>query len=106
MPWRTGVAGCLVLIAIGLTGAGSADARPAPVPAADREVRFVVDGSTTYGTVHVPTHRAGARLAAALLLPGSGGADPDRHQATPPGPPTPAPPPPPAAGPGPPRPVP
>ncbi|GIH18600.1 alpha/beta hydrolase family protein [Rugosimonospora africana] len=48
---------------------------PAPVAAADREVTFVVDGTTTYGTVHVPRHRAGQHLPAALLLPGSGPTD-------------------------------
>jgi uncharacterized protein len=45
------------------------------VPAADREVSFVVDGTTTYGTLDVPKHRAGQRLAAALLLAGSGATD-------------------------------
>jgi uncharacterized protein len=45
------------------------------VPAADREVSFVVDGTTTYGTLDVPRHRAGQRLAAALLLAGSGPTD-------------------------------
>ncbi|GAA5196403.1 alpha/beta fold hydrolase [Rugosimonospora acidiphila] len=47
----------------------------APVAAADREVTFVVDGTTTYGTVHVPAHQAGQHLPAALLLPGSGPTD-------------------------------
>ncbi|AEV85573.1 hypothetical protein ACWT_4551 [Actinoplanes sp. SE50] len=45
------------------------------VPATDRQVTFVVDGTTTYGTVHVPAHHAGKRLPAALLLPGSGPTD-------------------------------
>ena len=45
------------------------------VPAADRDVSFMVDGTTTYGTIHVPAHRRGQRLAAALLLPGSGSTD-------------------------------
>jgi alpha-beta hydrolase superfamily lysophospholipase len=41
----------------------------------DRDVCFAVDGTATYGTLHVPAHRAGQRLAAALLLPGSGPVD-------------------------------
>ena len=44
---------------------------------ADRDVCFEVDGTATYGTLHVPAHRAGQRLAAALLLPGSGPVDRD-----------------------------
>ena len=45
------------------------------VEAADRDVCFDVDGTATYGTLHVPVHRKGQRLAAALLLPGSGPTD-------------------------------
>lgn len=44
-------------------------------PATDRQVSFVADGTTTYGTLHIPAHRRGQRLAAALLLPGSGPTD-------------------------------
>ena len=47
------------------------------IPAADREIRFDADGTTTYGTVHVPAHQDGQRLAAALLLAGSGPTDRD-----------------------------
>jgi uncharacterized protein len=43
----------------------------------DRDVCFETDGTTTYGTLRVPAHRAGQRLAAALLLPGSGPVDRD-----------------------------
>jgi alpha-beta hydrolase superfamily lysophospholipase len=50
------------------------------VPAADREIVFTVDGTTTYGTLHVPAHRKGQRLSAALLLPGSGPTDRDGNQ--------------------------
>ncbi|MFI5609263.1 alpha/beta hydrolase family protein [Amycolatopsis sp. NPDC051903] len=52
-------------------------AAPAVVPAADRGVQFVSDGITAYGTLHVPAHRAGRRLPAALLIPGSGPTDRD-----------------------------
>jgi uncharacterized protein len=54
-----------------------AAARSALVPAADRQVSFTADGTTVYGTVHIPAHRAGSRLAAALLIPGSGLTDRD-----------------------------
>jgi uncharacterized protein len=47
------------------------------IPAADREIQFDADGTTTYGTVHVPAHEDGQRLAAALLLAGSGPTDRD-----------------------------
>jgi alpha-beta hydrolase superfamily lysophospholipase len=64
------------------TGGGAVDATPSTsparageVPATDRDVTFAVDGTTTYGTVHIPAHRDGQRLAAALLLAGSGPTD-------------------------------
>jgi len=47
------------------------------VPAADRGIQFDADGTTTYGTVHVPAHEDGQHLAAALLLAGSGPTDRD-----------------------------
>jgi len=50
------------------------------VAAVDREVTFRIEGTTTYGTVHVPPHRPGERLPAALLLPGSGPTDRDGNQ--------------------------
>jgi len=43
----------------------------------DRDVCFEVDGTATYGALRIPAHRAGQRLAAALLLPGSGPVDRD-----------------------------
>jgi pimeloyl-ACP methyl ester carboxylesterase len=45
------------------------------VAAVSRDVSFTVDGTTTYGTLDIPAHRAGQRLAAALLLAGSGPTD-------------------------------
>jgi pimeloyl-ACP methyl ester carboxylesterase len=71
--------GVLVAAAV-LAGTGTADARAGTVAAQDRAVQFAADGTTTYGTVHVPAHRAGARLAAALLIPGSGPTDRDGDQ--------------------------
>ncbi|MEU9890218.1 alpha/beta fold hydrolase [Sphaerisporangium sp. NPDC051011] len=52
-----------------------AQAAPRYVQAEDREVVFTVEGTRTYGTLHVPAHRNGQRLPAALLLPGSGPTD-------------------------------
>jgi uncharacterized protein len=42
----------------------------------------VVDGTTTYGTLHIPAHRRGQSMAAALLLPGSGPTDRNGDQGT------------------------
>jgi len=41
----------------------------------DEDICFDVDGTATHGTLRVPAHREGRRLAAALLLPGSGPVD-------------------------------
>ncbi|MFF5567883.1 alpha/beta hydrolase family protein [Streptomyces sp. NPDC012623] len=68
------------LMALAVVTATPAAATPALVPAADREVVFTADGTTVYGTLHVPEHRAGQRLRAALLLPGSGPTDRDGNQ--------------------------
>ncbi|MBQ1020218.1 alpha/beta hydrolase [Micromonospora sp. D93] len=54
--------------------ATAAQARPA-TPAADREITFTVDGTITYGTLHIPAHRRGQKMPAVLLLPGSGPTD-------------------------------
>ncbi|MEU4844004.1 alpha/beta hydrolase [Streptomyces gilvosporeus] len=87
---RSGMLAVLTaLVAIATTGpaSGANEAARAPraalVPAADREVRFTADGTTAYGTLHIPAHRAGRRLAAALLIPGSGPTD--RNGDEPPG---------------------
>jgi uncharacterized protein len=50
------------------------------VPAADLAISFTADATTAYGTLHVPAHRAGQRMPAALLLPGSGPTDRDGDQ--------------------------
>lgn len=74
----------------GLAGCGSGGVQPQPggsgtqsgaeVAASTSEVSFVVDGTTTYGTLEVPAHREGAHLAAALLIAGSGPTDRDGNQ--------------------------
>ena len=78
--WRSRLLAALLATAAVTTATPVAEAtaapRPAPLlPAADREIRFTADGGTAYGTVHIPAHHAGHRLAAALLLPGSGPTD-------------------------------
>ncbi|MEV6823902.1 alpha/beta hydrolase [Amycolatopsis sp. NPDC051102] len=60
------IAAALVAAAVAPTGS---------LPATDRELTFQSDGLAAHGTLHVPAHRPGARLAAALLLPGSGPTD-------------------------------
>ncbi|AZS84975.1 alpha/beta hydrolase [Streptomyces griseoviridis] len=66
--------------ALVVTTATPAAATPRQVAAVDREVVFTADGTTAYGTLHIPGHRAGQRLRAALLLPGSGPTDRDGNQ--------------------------
>ncbi len=53
---------------------------PAPAASGSRDVSFVVDGTTVYGTLDVPAHRAGQHLAAAVLLAGSGRTDRNGNQ--------------------------
>ncbi|HEY3953812.1 MAG TPA: alpha/beta fold hydrolase [Streptosporangiaceae bacterium] len=50
------------------------------VAAKSTDASFVVDGTTTYGTLEIPAHRSGQRLAAALLIPGSGPTDRNGNQ--------------------------
>jgi hypothetical protein len=69
-----------VVLSVAVVTTTPVEAAPGLVPAADREVVFTVDGTTTYGTLHVPVHHAGQRLRAALLLPGSGPTDRDGNQ--------------------------
>ncbi|MFD0647373.1 alpha/beta fold hydrolase [Streptomyces malaysiensis subsp. malaysiensis] len=70
----------VAVMALAVVTATPAAATPGLVPAANREIVFTVDGTTVYGTLHVPEHRAGQRLRAALLLPGSGPTDRDGNQ--------------------------
>jgi pimeloyl-ACP methyl ester carboxylesterase len=72
----TAACGAPPAVTVATTGrAVATSAAAGSVPAVDRQVSFVVDGTTTYGTLHVPAHRRGQSLAAALLLPGSGPTD-------------------------------
>ncbi len=76
----------VAVLGAGLAACGSAAPSGAAgpsemIPAADRGVAFTVDGTMTYGTLDVPAHRAGQRLAAALLLAGSGPTDRDGDDA-------------------------
>src|SRR4029077_16826334 len=41
----------------------------------EEDICFDVDGTATHGTLRVPAHRVGRRLAAALVRPGSGRVD-------------------------------
>lgn len=70
----------LVLTTAVVLAAAPAGAAPRLVPALDREIVFTVEGTATYGTLHVPAHRTGQRLPAALLLSGSGPTDRDGNQ--------------------------
>ena len=70
----TAVAAAVTMVmATGMTPANAREA--GAVPAADQRVSFVADGTTVYGTLHIPRHLAGQHLPAALLLPGSGQTD-------------------------------
>lgn len=71
---------CVTVAGCGPAGGGSATAPTGPVAAGSTDVSFVVDGTTTYGTLEVPAHRAGQHLAAALLLAGSGPTDRNGNQ--------------------------
>jgi uncharacterized protein len=71
----------VVLALAGLAACSSAHSSDSgTVKATSSEVSFVVDGTTTYGTLEIPAHHGGERLAAALLIPGSGPTDRDGNQ--------------------------
>ena len=78
---RVARAAAAAVICTGLAACGSSGGSSAMVAAADRSVSFTVNGTTTYGTLHIPAHRSGQRLAAALLLAGSGPTDRNGDQA-------------------------
>jgi len=74
---RVARAAAAAMICTGLAACGSAGpgGSSGTAGAADQSVSFTVNGTTTYGTLHIPAHRSGQRLAAALLLAGSGPTD-------------------------------
>src|SRR4051812_44628209 len=78
------VAGAVVLAACsGRGGSGGGSSTPTTAGssgATSREVSFTVDGTTTYGTLEVPAHLSGRKLAAALLIAGSGPTDRNGNQ--------------------------
>jgi uncharacterized protein len=62
----------------GQAGGGAVGTTPGSshrVAAVSRDVSFIVGGTTTHGTLDIPAHPSGQRLAAALLLAGSGPTD-------------------------------
>jgi uncharacterized protein len=83
-------AAALVLLCTALAGCGGSGSRAggggpgassgAMVAAASRSISFDAQGTTTYGTLDIPAHRGGQRLAAALILAGSGPTDRDGNQ--------------------------
>jgi hypothetical protein len=83
-PSRTNSRRVLPIAALGaiITFAAPAQSATAArtVPPADHEISFFVDGTTTYGTLHIPAHPEGRRLPAALLLQGSGPTDRNGNQ--------------------------
>jgi acetyl esterase/lipase len=79
---RVARAAAAAVVCTGLAACGSsATGSPGMVAATDRNVSFTVNGTTTYGTLHIPAHRGGQRMAAALLLAGSGPTDRNGDQA-------------------------
>lgn len=58
-------------------GGGSATptATPRGTAASARDVRFIADGDSVYGTLQLPAMRPGAKVPAALILAGSGPTD-------------------------------
>ena len=72
------LAAVLVVLGSGLTACSSGSPQAGSVGTTQqvsRDVSFAVGGTTTYGTLEVPAHRPGQRLAAALLIAGSGPTD-------------------------------
>ena len=74
----------LVACSSGQAGKGAASTTPGSsaqrssaraVAAVSRNVSFAVGGTITDATLDIPAHRSGQRLAAALLLAGSGSTD-------------------------------
>ena len=71
----SGLAACSSGKAAQGTAGGTPGSSAPLVAAVSRNVSFAVGGTTTYATLDIPAHRSGQRLAAALLLAGSGPTD-------------------------------
>ena len=78
---RAAVAAAVIGVGLAACGGSGAAGSSGMVAAARQSVSFTVDGTTTYGTLQIPAHRGGQRLAAALLLAGSGPTDRDGDDA-------------------------
>ncbi|WP_156178804.1 alpha/beta hydrolase [Saccharothrix sp. ST-888] len=64
----------------GPSSASAGVAAGTDLAAGDHNISFLVDGTTTYGTLHIPARPAGGTLPAALLLPDGGPTDRDGNQ--------------------------
>ncbi|SOB88833.1 alpha/beta hydrolase family protein [Streptomyces sp. 1331.2] len=62
------------------TASASPSSSGSPTAPGDHQVSFVVNGTTTYGTLHIPQSSGSTKVPAALLLPGSGPTDRDGNQ--------------------------
>ncbi len=71
----SGLAACSSGKAAQGTAGGTPSSSAPLVAAVSRNVSFAVGGTTTDATLDIPAHRSGQRLAAALLLAGSGPTD-------------------------------
>lgn len=81
MRSRRAATAMLCLAAIECAVASGCSGTPSDqVAASTKEVSFVVDGTTTCGSLQIPARRRGQQLAAALLLAGSGDTDRDGNQ--------------------------
>lgn len=75
------VAACAVLAACGSSSSSGGGSQPGGGSTAgttsttSQNVSFMVDGTRTYGTLEIPAHRSRQRLAAALIIAGSGPTD-------------------------------
>jgi predicted small lipoprotein YifL len=74
------VAAAIVVFVAGCGRLGPPRKPVARIKASSVQVTFSVDGTTTYGTLQIPAHDDGQKLAAALLLAGSGPTDRDGNQ--------------------------
>ncbi|HEY3873797.1 MAG TPA: hypothetical protein VGM10_35900 [Actinocrinis sp.] len=68
-------AAAAALLCTAVAACGSSGSKPgsgALVPASSQDVSFDAGGTTTYGTLAIPAHRNGQRLAARCCWPAAG----------------------------------